>query len=107
MIDCLYNITAILQDPGHNGPQFRKYGYKRLLMALDEDQARYGGKPEWDEWIAQSRVEADFEIRALVHHPREPAPENPPADLGTNLGTEPISECSVRAFAFPECLLSL
>jgi hypothetical protein len=24
-------------------------------MALDEDQARYGVKPEWDEWIAQSR----------------------------------------------------
>jgi len=63
MIDCLYNITAILQDPGRNGPRFRKYGYKKLLMGLDEDQARYGGKPEWDEWIAKGRDEIDWDLR--------------------------------------------
>jgi hypothetical protein len=63
MIDCLYNITAILQDPRHNGPWFRKHGYKKLLMGLDEDQARYGGKPEWDEWIAKARDEIDWDLR--------------------------------------------
>jgi hypothetical protein len=65
MIDCLYNITAVLQDPGHNGPRFRKYGYQKLLRGFDEDQARYGGKPEWDEWIAKGRTEIDFEIRRM------------------------------------------
>jgi len=63
MIDGLYNITAILQDPGHNGPRFRKYGYKKLLAGLDEDEARYGGKPEWDEWIDQGRREIDWDLR--------------------------------------------
>jgi hypothetical protein len=66
MIDCLYNITnitAILQNPGLHGPRFRKYGYKKLLAGLDEDQTNYGGKPEWDEWIAKGRTEIDFEIR--------------------------------------------
>lgn len=63
MIDCLYNITAILQDPGYNGPRFRKYGYQKLLKGLAEDQRRYGGNPEWDEWIAMGREEIDFDIR--------------------------------------------
>jgi hypothetical protein len=63
MIDCLYNITAILQDPGHNGPRFRRCGYHKFLTGFDEDQARYGGRPEWDEWIARGRAETDFEIR--------------------------------------------
>ena len=51
MIDCLYNITAILQDPGVNGPWFRRSGYKKALAAFDEEEARYGGRPEWAEWI--------------------------------------------------------
>jgi hypothetical protein len=63
MIDGLYNITAILQDPAHNGPWFRKYGYKKLLIGLDEDWKRYGGQPEWDEWIAKGRAEIDFDVR--------------------------------------------
>jgi hypothetical protein len=65
MIDSLYNITAILQDPRHNGPWFRKYGYQKLLKGFDEDHARYGGRPEWDEWIAKGRAEVDFEIRRM------------------------------------------
>jgi hypothetical protein len=63
MIDCLYNITAILENPGQHGPWFRKYGYKKLLAGFDEDQTAYGGRPEWDEWIVKGRSEIDFEIR--------------------------------------------
>jgi hypothetical protein len=65
MIDCLYNITHILQNPRLNGPWFRKAGFKKLLEGLNEDQARYGGQAEWDEWITRSRAELDFEIRRM------------------------------------------
>lgn len=63
MIDCLYNITAILQDPGGKGSWFRKSGYRQHLKALDEDQARYGGQPKWDEWISKNRDQTQFAIR--------------------------------------------
>ncbi|HEV2697524.1 MAG TPA: hypothetical protein VGU90_05995, partial [Terriglobales bacterium] len=55
MIDCFYNITAILQNPSVNGTKFRSSGYKAKFDALKEDEIEYGGQPEWDEWIARSR----------------------------------------------------
>ena len=63
MIDCLYNITAILQNPRVNGAWFRKSGFRKALAAFDEDEAKYGGRPEWDEWISKGRKGLDFQIR--------------------------------------------
>lgn len=63
MIDCLYNITAILQNPGANGPWYIMSGLKKILDALDEDEARYGGRPDWDQWIKRGRDLFEFEIR--------------------------------------------
>lgn len=59
MIDALYNITLILDDPGANGVRFRKSGFKKLYRNLDEDEERYGGQPEWDSYIAIQRSVAD------------------------------------------------
>jgi hypothetical protein len=56
MIDCCYNITAILQNPAVKGAEFRSSGYKAKLDAFDEDAAKYGGQPGWDEWIAKGRA---------------------------------------------------
>jgi hypothetical protein len=63
MIDCLYNITAILQDPKENGPWFRKSGFRKALKDLDEDEAKYGGRPKWDAWIQKNRDGYDFQMR--------------------------------------------
>jgi hypothetical protein len=65
MIDCLYNITAILQEPEVNGPWFRKSGFKNAFAAFDEQEQRYGGRPEWDEWIRKGRGELDCELRKI------------------------------------------
>lgn len=64
MIDCLYNITAILQNPGQNGPWYKMSGFKKMLTALTEDETRYGGRPDWDLWITNGRKFLDFEIRS-------------------------------------------
>lgn len=56
LIDCLYNITAILEAPAVKGAEFRKRGYKAKLAALEEDEAKYGGQPDWDAWIVKSRA---------------------------------------------------
>jgi hypothetical protein len=63
MIDCLYNITVILQNPGQKGYQFRESGYKKTLEALDADEQRYGGDPKWDAYIAKQRIFLDSVIR--------------------------------------------
>lgn len=65
MIDSLYNITAILQDPRHNGSQFRKNGYKNILKGMAEDRERYGDRPEWQDWIAKGQAEVELEIRRM------------------------------------------
>lgn len=63
MIDCLYNITAILENPAVKGAGFRKSGYKAKLAALDEDRARYGGRVEWNAWITRARAEIMEDMR--------------------------------------------
>jgi hypothetical protein len=63
MIDCLYNITAILNNPGPKGYQFRESGLRQMLEALDADQLRYGGNPRWDAWIADRRNQLAGEMR--------------------------------------------
>jgi hypothetical protein len=34
LIDCLYNVTAILQNPAEQGAAYRKSGIKRTLIDL-------------------------------------------------------------------------
>jgi hypothetical protein len=63
MIDCLFNVTAILQDPPYFGRWFRQSGYRYFFEALDQDHARYAGQPRWDAYIAKYRQMADFEMR--------------------------------------------
>ena len=65
MIDCLYNITAILQDPGVNGPWFRRSGFQKALTGLQNDETRYGGQPKWDRWIEKTREGFEEQIRVI------------------------------------------
>ncbi len=64
MIDCLYNITVILDNPGVKAYQFRESGYKQMLQALDADEHRYGGDPKWDDWITRQRGLIDSGMRS-------------------------------------------
>ena len=63
MIDCLYNITVILKNPGPKGYQFRESGLKLMLEGLDADEQRYGGDQKWHAWIAKRRREIDSEMQ--------------------------------------------
>ena len=64
IIDCLYNITFILEDPKTNGPAFRKSGFKKELADLNEDLLRYGGQANWDPYIKQQQERLDRSIRS-------------------------------------------
>lgn len=63
LIDCLYNVTLILEDPSINGSAFCKSGFKKELKDLDEDETRYGGQPEWDSYIREKRQKIDLALR--------------------------------------------
>lgn len=65
LIDNLYNITFLLEDPNNNGRAFQLSGIRKEQRDLDEDEKRYGGKPEWDSWIAESRSKLDLLIRQV------------------------------------------
>lgn len=64
IIDCLYNITLILKDPLYYGPLFRKSGLKKRIEALNADEARYGGRPEWDAYLKEQRTGLHDSIRS-------------------------------------------
>lgn len=62
MIDCLYNVTAMLDNPAR-GYTFRLSGYRKALEALDLDEKRYGGDADWDAYIARQRGVVDLMSR--------------------------------------------
>jgi hypothetical protein len=64
MIDVLYNITFILEDPATNGAAFRKSGFRKELSDLNEDQTRYGGQRKWDTYIEHKTKGLDLAIRS-------------------------------------------
>jgi hypothetical protein len=51
LIDCLYNVTAILQNPAEQGRAYRRSGIKKTLNDLDEDYRRYHDQPQWEAYI--------------------------------------------------------
>lgn len=63
MIDDLFNVTFILQDPVKNGTWFRESGFKQAMSNFDEDEKTYGGVPEWDEWIKKGREGVHYEMQ--------------------------------------------
>jgi hypothetical protein len=63
LIDCLYNITAILENPAERGAAYRKSGLRRTLNDLEEDRQVYAGQPKWEEWVDSRRGPVEMLIR--------------------------------------------
>lgn len=55
LIDCLYNITVIIENPVVHGRNFRLGGMKKFLLNLEEEEARYGNRPEWQQHFQDRR----------------------------------------------------
>jgi hypothetical protein len=64
LIDNLYSITLLLQDPHTNGRRFRVSGLRKGFLYLEAEEARYKGKPEWDKFVADGRGKLDILLRA-------------------------------------------
>jgi hypothetical protein len=67
LIDCLFNITLILENPKDHGPLYCMSGFKKELNDLDEDVNRYAGQPEWDRYILEKRrkIQLGFQVFSL------------------------------------------
>jgi len=55
LIDRLYNVIAILENPTVKGPQSGKSGLHKTARELDDDQQMHGGQPQWDEYLKERR----------------------------------------------------
>jgi hypothetical protein len=95
LMDNLYTITLLLQDPYKRGPQFRASGIRKGFLYVEAEEARYKGKPEWDNWIADSRAKLDIILRAngfteAAVMDKKQFPDWP--TLGKYLGTPPLDD---------------
>ncbi len=87
MIDCLYNITAMLEDPRNKPTEFRRSGYRMAIEALKEDKLKYGNNPDqrWADWLAKREDTLDFTIRRDGFSLAEVMGQNRWPTLGTYL----------------------
>jgi hypothetical protein len=63
LIDCLYNVTAILQNPQQKGAEYRMSGIRKMFADLQEDEDEYGGDAKWDAYIAERRKNVELLVR--------------------------------------------
>jgi hypothetical protein len=85
LIDCLYNVTAILEDPVGKGAAYRKSGLKRTLDDLEADRQAYAGQSEWDEWVNLRRGQVELLIRMTGFTPDDVMKQPMWPTLGTYL----------------------
>jgi len=90
LIDCLYNITAILQNPGENGAAYRKSGLRRVLNDIDTEHSAHVGEPAWDTWYGQRRAAVEFLIRGSGYQMTDVEQQPPWPTLGAYVGREHV-----------------
>lgn len=64
LIDCLYNVIAILEHPPKRAVQYRKSGLRKALDDLEEDRQKYGGNEGYEEHFNQRYSSLDMLLRA-------------------------------------------
>ena len=85
IIDCLYNLTFILEAPGVNDPAFRKSGFKKELQDLEEDKKRYTGRTDWDQYFKKKSEGLDLMMRSSGLTTAEVMAQRPWKTLGKYL----------------------
>jgi hypothetical protein len=90
MIDCLYNITSMLEDPRQKPAEFRRSGYRMALEALEEDEQKYDRNPDpsWTEWFRKRREYLELGMRRDGFRLDEVMGQNRWPTLGTYLRTK-------------------
>jgi hypothetical protein len=63
MIDDLYNVTRILEDPQKQAVIFRRYGFQQAYKALKRDEQRYADRKEWKGHLAKKRDQIDAMVK--------------------------------------------
>ncbi|MGI8990580.1 MAG: hypothetical protein ACR2I2_13505 [Bryobacteraceae bacterium] len=63
LIDCLYNVVAILEDPAEKAPQYRKSGLKKTLDDIDEDLKQYADQQDRQESLQQRRKTVELLVQ--------------------------------------------
>jgi hypothetical protein len=63
LIDCLYNVTYILEDPAERAKVYRLSGLTKLIENHKEERLRYGKDPEWDDHLSKSAARLRHTVR--------------------------------------------
>jgi hypothetical protein len=63
VIDCLFNVTLILQNSSANGPAYCLSGFKKELRDLDEDEQKYGGRADWEPYFREKKKKLALAFR--------------------------------------------
>jgi hypothetical protein len=109
MIDCLYNITAMLADPRNKPAEFRRSGYKMALEALEEDKLKYGNSSDatWAAWLAKWADTLDLARRRDGFSLPEVMAQNRWPTLGIYLRNLPANSPQLtRACAILLCIVT-
>lgn len=89
MIDCFYNITAILEDPAATGRAYRKSGFRKALEGIAEDARQYSGIPEWMDFLGRRKTAITLYMRMSEITEGEAMAQAPWPTMGAYIRSKP------------------
>ena len=51
LVDTLFNIVALTENPKENARKYEKAGYRHEWEMYEREKKRYDNKPEWNDWF--------------------------------------------------------
>jgi hypothetical protein len=98
IIDCLYNILAILENPAEAAVTYRLSGFDIKLKSLKDEEERYGNDPEWSDHLNKRRELIRLGIRQSGFDPDNMPERRKWVTMGIYIGNDPKSDTDLQHF---------
>jgi hypothetical protein len=98
IIDCLYIVLVMLDDPSEMAVTYRLSGFDTKLKRLKDEKDRYGSDPDWQDYLTKRKEIIRLGIRMSGFDPDAMPPRRKWITMGRYIGDKPSQDSDLQGF---------